>query len=282
MKAFENAATYKKHYEDLLYHAEENGLPCEQPEPHPDHIEIDYETATFSINGPNDRKGINIWKAQINRMVGMEVELDTSSASHGETVDDTVASDFLKEDRELTQTLLNKFRQIIPETDPLWRKFAPQFRRNWIDHIYYYGPDPHIDEEWLLHEEQSGTKEEGYSSQLEPIEFTPEERDCLENYREKRDEFRDYVREKLEEIMGEKWGKRLDSRVHKRRDIALDKMRYEYDCGLFDQNNYELGPGEDGLFRSEAFLEIYMSWLPDKQREKDIADYWQEVLAQYS
>ena len=77
-------------------------------------------------------------------------------------------------------------------------------------------------------------------------------------------------------------GQRLDRRVHKKCDIALDQMRYEYDCGLFDPNNYELVPGEDGLFRSEAFLEIYMIWLPDKQREKAIADYWQEVLAQFS
>ena len=263
--AVSNAVAYKKRESAYINACKSKGVSYEIPVPHPDHIHIDYDAMEVTISGPLDKKSFKKHKAIINRMVGLEVELGIEHKL--DPAMELFEPDPWEEDRKLTIHILDTLYEKIPTDDPLYLELAPRFRRNWVDYWFYYESDPHIDEEELLNNNVKSAKD-----WTKPT-FSHEALDNIAKSEIKRNEFNQYMREKLEELMGDAWHNRHKKKYHKTRDIELDKMRYEFHTGKFDPKNYDLNEYEEMLFQDEVFLEIYMSWLPDDQRGTNIEEY---------
>ena len=260
-----NAVEYKKRKLAYIDYCKTKGISYEMPIPHPDHIHIDYDTLEVTINGPIDKTAFKKQKALIHRMVNLEVQLGIEEELDPEI--ELSEPNPLDDDRELTIRVLDTLYKKIPTDDPLYLEFAPRFRRNWVDYWFYYGPEPYIKEDELLNGTVKSAKD-----WIKPT-FSTEVLEKTENHQVIRDEFDEYMQKKLQDLMGDAWHSRHKKKFHKTRDRQLDRMRYEYHTGKFDPKDYYLDEYEEMLSQDEVFLEIYMSWLPDDQRETNIEEY---------
>lgn len=237
------------------------------PLPHPDHVFIDDDTYEVTIKGPKDRKALGYWKVVIYQLVQMEVEAMLRSSAPALVFCGHDIDAFIQEDEAMTKAFHELFRDRVPDDDPFWLEYAPGYKRSLIDFYYYYGPNFSIPEMSLV---SIGSQER------RTPEFTEHDRERLRDYEYKNSGFREFMREKLANIMGVDWHLRLDAPMHVMRDIELDKMRYHYEKGTFNPDEYKLEAGEDALFRDESFLQAYMCWLPDEERLEGLRVYWKE------
>lgn len=293
------AYTYKEEMTAFIQMNKKHNIAFDMPTPHPDHVHIDYETLEVEISGPLDRKQLSSWIDIINEIAKMEVEamLDGNSnawirkamqfteedsipkpCKHMRKQDQTGELQSCKklkcraraeqrDDEVMTMKYYKLFRERIPSDDPLWIEYGPALKREWIDYFFYYGPRVQINKQ--------GVSFPKCRSANFP-NFTQEQHMAVQSILNASSTFRAFMREKLKELMGDKWYSRLDAVFHSCRDIELDRMRYEYETGIFDQTNYVLKEGELSLFEDEGFLKVYMSWQPLKQSCVEVVEYLEQ------
>ena len=181
-------------------------------------------------------------------MVSIEVELSLPLS------DDEDVNAFFSEEREMAKSCLNKMKEKITRSDPFWGKYAPRFRKEWIDYWYYYGPEPMIPGE-VFKTPDSITEE------LASNAFTSEDRSFAEQSQQQGHYFHGFMREKLKVLMGDDWYTRLDRDFHVLRDIEKDKIRYEYHTGTLDLDRYNFSDDEKHILQNSPETAVqHFAW----------------------
>lgn len=237
LELFQKALAMKNDGERYLAERESLGDLWVFPVPHPDQITLDWNTMTASYEGPADRDQLVRYQKIAWARAWIEAEISLVSSQKEDRFDELGS---LKQ-------LLENYKERMPDKDPIWQEFGPAYLRDHIDHFYYYGPQP---------------REPGSVSPVRPQQGrlaqvgTPK----TKPYADGASEFRDFMRAKLQEIMGSDWETRFEQPAHNLRDVNLDCMRWEYETGQFDPENYEIKPGDGALFSEPDWLKAYISW----------------------
>lgn len=245
-EAFHRAYLYKKLKTAEIARAKRSKRPFKLPVPHPDHIKLDWEAQAVTIDGPMDQDQLEDYKCAIATMTRMEFEIDVAEIEG------------LGDDEgwiEQIQNILDRLRGVMPVDDPLWREFAPDFRRALIDHHYYYGPLPNLPARPAVMP-KALRREAREISRSFPPEVRREAKQLLAN----QDDFRPLMRDKLKELMGEAWDNRFEGTYHEPRDIEHDRIRWEYEMGTFDANKFQFTEHEKQALEDPVFLKTYMAW----------------------
>lgn len=195
------------------------------PLPHPDHVELDWDTGKVSIMGPMTKREQKNYLYCIMLMAQIEVELEMTQARLGQEAEFRYSN--LAEIRD-NQSLLKMFRKTIPQDDPLWREYREYYRRLWIDYYFYYGECPRSLEEWRSlrpfdSEPSIVMRSSGCKVTLAP--WDPSKIDAF-----KRDGCALFMRQHLKEQMGADWRTRLDRKNHDERDYGADHDFYLRHC----------------------------------------------------
>ena len=209
-------------------------------------IEIDYESGTVEIKGPLNAKQFQEWLGMIAQMVKCEIDIQEAEFDGLDDEDSDIADQ---------KWFLAKLRKLIPTTDPMWREFAPKYRRIINDERFYYAescdlPTALVD----LTEKQLKAI---FANRPKPTRESLRE---LSHRKAENKKFRAFMRKKLQKQMGKKWKTRLDNEVHEPRDVEHDVIRYKNEIGQFDPDDYEFSEEEKEALKDPEFFKAYMSW----------------------
>ena len=242
-------------YEYLRYHKQHN-LIYDTPIPHPDHLEINWETGEVTCEGPLDQKLHDVWKVMIFRIVRLENDLEFRELWEEGEKDGGAEKhqNFDINEHEMMESVLTQMREIIPPTDLLYKEYAPGFRKQWIDYWYYYGIYPTLPEEALVTPKTTGNRDEFIHK------LSREQKRRIKEFNFSNDAFRKYMREKLADLMDADWKTRLAQTYHIKRDIEFDKLRYEYHTGNINLDGFELDKYDKITLRCQECMEDWVRW----------------------
>lgn len=215
------AVEYKRWTEAYIKDRSLYGSDFEMPVPHPDHIVIDWETLEISFTGPCDQEHLSYWKVSINIIAQSIVELEMKANRLKAAFDENQIVP-IDDEYDFTLQCYKQSRKNVSSNDPLWLEYGPQYKKNWIDFFYYYGPSAHIAEEQLIDD-----SEPNYSLNFKhrcPPELKPE----LEAFNQRSKKFNAFMREYLKWYWEEDWPTRLEDGNYEMRDIDLDSDRYDH------------------------------------------------------
>lgn len=239
----EGILAFKSYPKDWMHRYRKEFKPADPfsiPLPHPDHLEMDYETGDIFCNGPFDRHQLHDF------LVGIEAR----ATIQAELIMHALEGPLDVQEHELLRDLNAHYLEAIPDHDPLWKLFGPELIGRILDHRLYYAPEVRF---WDL-EHSRGEKTEFDQPVHWRYPGQAKRRMKVENA------FRRFMREKLQDLMDEDWLERLSSGNLTVRDVEHDYMRYQYESGWFDLDDYEFTPYEKTILRDPDVLRAYMSW----------------------
>lgn len=209
-------------------------------------IEIDYEAGTVEINGPLNAEQFQERLGMIAQMVKCEIDIKEAEFDGLDDDDSDIANQ---------KWFLAKLREYIPTTDPMWREFAPKYRRIINDERFYYAESSDLPTALVdLTEKQLKAI---FENRPKPTRESLRELSHLKTENKK---FRAFMRKKLPKLMGKKWKTRLDNEVHEPRDVEHDFIRYKNEIGQFNPDDYEFSDEEKEALKDPEFFKAYMSW----------------------
>ena len=179
-------------------------------------------------------------------MVKAEIEIEIAE---DEGLDDEAS------DIAVQRTFLGKLREIIPTDDPVWREFAPRYKRAVINERFYYGPKARLP---TLATRSPKSLEKAIKEDRPPA--SPEVRRAARRLLEPDADFVDFMREKLRDLAGDDWDARFDRTYHEPRDIEYDRIRWEHEMGTFDPDNFAFTDAEKEALKDPKLLAEYMAW----------------------
>lgn len=292
------ALKYISHHESGIAKLKEWDQSFDIPLPHPGHVQVNHQTLEVTISGPETIEELAPWLTNIAILARFEVEailhdfdLDSWIASamgtdeedthaplcqHLKDTDDPFDCDQLScmaaadkhEIEAQNRYFYRKFRERIPFTDPLWRDFGPIYTRRYMDYYFFYGPKVELPKERniLKHSYVPSIKE-----------MAAQERDYINAIDPETAGFRDFMRRKVYSELRHHWNRRFEPEFLIERDLHLDKMRFEYERGIFDPESYEIAEAEMPLFKDPSYLAAFMSWEPDEIRAEMIEDFFKSL-----
>lgn len=243
---FRLAVETKQRVTEYVKHREKLGRDFRFPIPHPDHIKLDWDEMTVSIVGPQDEDELHERLCVIAAMVQAEI-----SIQEAELNGHAAGCEEIKSLREF----LEKTRKQVRLDDPIWKEYAPGYRKQVIDCLYYAGERPDLPHKPAETPKSIKEAVREVSDQTEPAI-----KHAAQNLLAHEDSIRRYLREKLESLMGDEWETRLERKYHEPRDIEHDRMRCEYEMGTFDVDNYDFTDEEKEALKDPETLAEYMAW----------------------
>tara|TARA_B100000678_G_scaffold291620_1_gene309908 strand:- start:6069 stop:6986 length:918 start_codon:yes stop_codon:yes gene_type:complete len=214
--------------------------PFSLPLPHPDHLKLCSETGEIFCKGPLSRAQLNDLLVGIEARARLEAELKIH-AVQGLCHD---------EEAEMMSDLHAKFVAQIPDHDPIWKLFGLVLIDRIFDHRLYYAEAP---KPWDLDRPTGSFAGVNHRPVLDHSVLAV---DHLRVHLA----FRKFMREKVREEMDEIWIDRLKPENLIPRDIERDFIRYQYEIGNFNMDEFEFTFEEKARLADPAALREYMQW----------------------